>query len=137
MSRNVFPIPPAGTPILEEGGKQFAPVWMRYLKALGDEWVTANRVSRQQEADPTDIDPRTGKPRLKDTGLQFVANGNALFCVFQRPTGSAKTTFSLPFPAALQFDALGAVQPSGASSVTIPVGTDFAQWWYIATFPAA
>lgn len=130
MSRNVFPIPPAGTPILEEGGKQFAPVWMRFLKALGDEWLTANRVSRQQE-----IDPATQKPR--PTGLQFTPNGNAIFCVFQRPTGSTKTAFSLPFPAALPFEALGAVQDSGASSVTIPAGTDFAQWWYIATFPAA
>ena len=130
MSRNVFPIPPSGTPILEPTGNQFAPVWMRYLKALGDEWVTANRVSVQQETDPT-----TKKPVA--TGLRFTPNGNAIFCVFQRPTGSVKTAFSLPFPAALPFEALGAVQASGTASVTIPAGTDFAQWWYLATFPAS
>lgn len=130
MSRNIFPVPPSGTPILEAQGNQFAPVWMRYLKALGDEWVTANRVSTQQETNPA-----TGKPA--PTGLRFTPNGNAIFCVFQRPSGSTKTVFPLPFPAALPFEALGTVQASGAVSVAIPVETNFAQWWYLATFPAA
>lgn len=132
MTKNLFPIP-VGTPITDSPN-QFSITWQKYLKAMGDDLLLGNKVSQQMEPDPSDIDSRTGNPKLKPTGMQFVPNGCMIACVFQRPAGSVRTDFALPFPAALPFEALGAVQATGTNRLTIPVGTAFCQFWYIAAW---
>ena len=120
MSRNIFPIPPAGTPILDEGGRQFATTWGRYLKALGDELLTANKVSSSGD-------------------LSWVANGNAIFCTWKASIAPATAvSIALPFPARLPFPGPdGSEVAVGASSVTVPAGITLTHWWYIAAWPAA
>lgn len=113
MSKALFPIP-VDTPILATPS-QFSPTWQRFFKSLSDDLLAASRSNV------------SGK-------LTWTLNGNAVFGVFQDPAPGAAVDVALPLASKLPFEALGTVYPAGTKTITIPAGTAFCQFWFIAAW---
>lgn len=134
MSKQLFPIP-VTTPIMQNaGGNQFGITWQKYLKAIGDDLLTANLVKdvTEQVQDPNfPLDPT--KKITVNTGLKYTINANICACTFEA-TLTANKVLRLPYVSLLGFSVDSTVYPAGTKQVTIPAGTGFTQFWYIVDF---
>lgn len=131
MSKNLFPIP-VTTPIMQDaGGNQFGITWQKYLKSVGDDLLTANRLVTSYETTP---DPdNAGKVIKKANGLKYTVNGNVCFCAVELPNADG-TQITLPYTSAVAFQVQSTVFPAGTKFITIPSGVPFCQFWYFVDF---
>lgn len=104
---NIFPIP-TGTPVLE-ANNQPTMAWSRYLKALGDWLLQANKVVL---AGP----------------LTYVQQGTILYVTAQG--GVVGAAVDLPYAARLPFTYGATLYPAGTKSITVAAGTTV-QFWFV------
>jgi hypothetical protein len=112
---------PVDTPIrdLSVSRDTFSIPWMMYLKAIGDDALTANIAynSRQNQ------------------NFKYVVNGCECRCIYYTATPSDKDqVLDLPYTALLAFDINGAVQVPGTTQISIPAGTGYINFTYIVKF---
>lgn len=112
MSKMLMPIP-VGTPILDTPNS-FNITWQKYLKAIGDDLLTANRV-------------------MTVANLQYTVNANIVACTYSRNNATPET-INLPYPALLGFAIGSSIYPAGTKQVTLGALDSFVQFWYIADF---
>lgn len=129
MSKNLIPIP-VGNPVLDNPNA-FNIAWQKYLKAIGDDLLTANLVKNVTEQIPDPNNP--SKMITVNTGLQYTINANICACVFNKQLVADKV-IALPYPSLLAFEFNGAVLPAGTKNITVPVAVQFLQFWYIVDF---
>lgn len=134
MSRSLFPIP-VTTPIMQNaGGNQFGITWQKYLKAVGDDLLTANKVVdvKTLVQDPNyPLDPT--KKISVNTGLKYTVNGNTCLCTWDRLL-AGDLELVLPYTALLKFAVGSTVYNAGTKKVSFSTGNDFAQFWYVVDF---
>lgn len=132
MSKMLMPIP-VGNPVLD-GPNAFNIAWQKYLKAIGDDLLTANKVQNITEVIQNPNYPNDPTKKLTvNTGLQYVVNGNTCSCIFDKQL-TADKTIALPYPALLRFEAGGTIYPVGTKSITFTVAVPFMQFWYVVDF---
>lgn len=134
MSKALFPIP-VTTPIMQNaGGNQFSIAWQKYLKAVGDDLLTANLVKDVTELvqDPNfPLDPT--KKISVNTGLKYTVNANICACTFDKQLAADKELV-LPYTSLLGFAVGSTVYPAGTKRIIIPASTAFVQFWYVVDF---
>jgi len=109
MSNMLFPIP-VDSPILQTPN-QFSITWQKYLKAIGDDLLTANKLITVQ----------------KD--FKYTVNGNLLFYNFNR-TVQGDVEIVLPYQTKLKTKFDGKIYSEGTKSIIIFSGTDYLQDFY-------
>lgn len=130
---NVFPVP-VETPISDDpktSGLRFGMIWMRFLKAISDDLLAAGVVNNTPTSSVT-------APALSDVqraaaarAFKWVLNANLCLVTYDN-TESPALTVRLPFTALLAFDIDGTRYPAGTREVTIPAGTSYIRFWFIA-----
>lgn len=110
MSKMLFPIP-VDSPILQTPN-QFSITWQKYLKAIGDDLLTANKIIQLTKE------------------INYTVNGNLLFYNFQRSSSVGDILIKLPYPNSLSFKFDGVMYNKGSNQVTINAGTDYLQDFY-------
>jgi len=134
MSKQLFPIP-VTTPIMQNaGGNQFSITWQKYLKAVGDDLLTANLVKdvTEQVQDPNFPSDPTKKISVP-TGLKYTINANICACTFDKTLAFDKEII-LPYVSLLAFKVDSVLYPAGTKRITVPASTAFVQFWYIVDF---
>ena len=112
MSKMLMPIP-VGSPILD-APNSFNITWQKYLKAIGDDLLTANRV-------------------MTSGNLSYTINANICASTYARSNATPETV-KLPYPALLGFAIGSTVYPAGTKEVTFGALDSFVQFWYIVDF---
>ena len=107
MSKMLMPIP-IGNPILDTPNA-FNIAWQKYLKAIGDDLLTANKVQVAGN-------------------FKYTINANICAGTYS----GAGETITLPYPALLGVAIGSEVYPAGTKQVTI--SDAFVQFWYIVDF---
>lgn len=111
---------PVGGAILQST-ESFTLPYSKYLKAIGDDLLTANKV----------IDTSTN-------GFKYVINANVCFFTYYVAAASiTDITVQLPYKALLAFDVLGTVYAPSTKVITIPAKTTYVHGWYICDFNVA
>ena len=117
---------PVNSPLLDSNGNFNIP-WMKYLKAIGDDMLTAN-TSRFLQIKT--IEPITNKVKSVDGPIRYTISGAIVFGVYSNPTKTVDEAVALPAPAVAQFQLGSQVINAGVTSVTIPASEKFVQFWY-------
>jgi len=117
---------PVNSPLLDSNGNFNIP-WMKYLKAIGDDMLTAN-TSRFLQIKT--IEPITNKVKSVDGPIRYTISGSIVFGVYSNPAKTVDEVVALPAPAVAQFQLGSQVIEAGVVSVTIPVAEKFVQFWY-------
>lgn len=112
MSKMLMPIP-VGNPVLD-GPNSFNIAWQKYLKAIGDDLLTANRV-------------------LSIGNLKYTINANICAGTYSRNSADPET-INLPYPSQLGFQIGATIYPVGTKQVTFSATDTFVQFWYIVDF---
>lgn len=111
-----FPLP-VQTPFVDsKDDRNFSITWERFFKAVSDDLIDATLVKNS-----------------KTPGCKYVLNGNICACTYYviDPV-AADVKVALPFPALLAFQAGVSVYPPGTTTVVIPAGSAFEQFWFVA-----
>lgn len=112
MSKMLMPIP-VGNPVLD-GPNSFNIAWQKYLKAIGDDLLTANKVQTLGN-------------------LKYTINANICAGTYSRNNATPET-ITLPYPALLGFAIGATVYPAGTKQVTFGALDSLVQFWYIVDF---
>lgn len=112
MSKNLMPIP-VGNPVLDNPNS-FNIAWQKYLKAIGDDMLTANKVQ--------------GSSTFK-----YVINANICFVTYSRDNATPEVV-KLPYQSLLGFAIGTAIYPAGTKEVTFNALDSFVQFWYVVDF---
>lgn len=112
MSKNLMPIP-VGNPVLDNP-KSFNIAWQKYLKAIGDDLLTANRV-------------------VNIGNLNYTINANICACTYTK-ADAVLETIKLPYTALLAFSIGSQIYPAGTKEISFGTTDTYAQFWYIVDF---
>lgn len=121
MSNANFPIP-TGTPVSDEpkySGIRFGMIWNRFFKAIGDDVLRANTITTTKQ----------------DPNLSYVINMSLVVVTWYSPTPLvAAKTIQLPYANALAFDTDidATIHAPGTQTITLPSGTSYSRFWYVA-----
>ena len=136
MSSALFPIP-QDTPISDDpklSTFRFGLIWQRFLKAISDDMLAANIVNNLAPtsiSSPTDLTP--AQLRQTAQSIKYVLNANLCFVTVDLVDATtAPIVFNLPYTALITFDISGVKYAAGTKSVTLPSGTSYVRFWYIA-----
>lgn len=113
MSNMLFPVP-VDTPILMSN-TQFNITWQKYLKAVGDDLLTANKII------------------TIDKDFNYTINGNQCFYNYYR-TSEGDISIQLPYKSALPFKISNVLYIKGTNRIIIPSTIDFLQDFYFIDF---
>lgn len=125
MSKNLIQYP-VNTPLLDSSGSFNMP-WMKYLKAIGDDLLSAN-TSRYLQIKT--IEPVTNKVKSVDGPIRYTISGAVLHGIYSNQTKTADETVLLPAPSLSPFILGSQTINAGVTSVVIPVGEKLVQFWY-------
>jgi hypothetical protein len=117
MSKNLMGIP-TNSPLMQTATQLSIP-WMKYLKALGDDALTANKLANSASSN----------------SFKYTINGNICFYVYnvsELPIADVEIT--LPYTALTAFEFNGAIYQAGTKKVIIPATKSFLQGWYMISF---
>lgn len=113
---------PIETPLVDNTKLQLSLPWERYLKYMGDDLLQANLTNNSKD----NID------------FKYTLNGNTCFCTYYQ-TGKGLSdpnnklpNIILPYTALLAFDINGFVYAPGTTVITIPSGSTYIHFWYVA-----
>ena len=117
MSKNIIGMP-ANSPLMQTATQLSMP-WMKYLKALGDDALTANKLSNSASSN----------------SFKYTINANICFYVYSvNELPSADVEITLPYTALTAFEFNGAIYQAGTKKVIIPASKSFLQGWYMIDF---
>jgi len=124
MSRNLTQYP-VNSPLLDANGNFNMP-WMKYIKAIGDDMLSAN-TSRFLQI-KTILPDNTVKS--VDGPIRYTIAGAILSGVYSNPNKIVDEVVALPAPSVSKFQLGSQVIEIGVTSVTIPAAEKFIQFWY-------
>ena len=117
MSANLFPIPNETQVFDKARPGFFAMVWQRFFKSISDDMLQAN----------------IAKNSMASKDFKYVLNVIHCDCNWLPSTPLvAPLVVDLPYTALLGFEVAGVFYPPGTTRISIPVGTTFSQFFYIA-----
>ena len=117
MSKNLMPMPVGGD--ILQSPSAFSMPYMKYLKAIGDDLLTANKVVNN--ADTKDF--------------KYTINANICFFTYYTTTPSVTDiTIALPYKALLAFDVGGSIYSPGTKNIIILANKNYVQGWYVCDF---
>lgn len=117
---------PVNSPLLDSNGNFNMP-WMKYLKAIGDDMLTAN-TSRYLQIKT--IEPVTNKVKSVDGPIRYTISGAVLHGIYSNPNKTADETVALPAPSLSPFTLGSQTIGVGVTSVVIPANEKLVQFWY-------
>lgn len=117
---------PVNSPLLDNSGNFNMP-WMKYLKAIGDDMLSAN-TSRFLQIKT--IDPVTNKVKSVDGPIRYTIDGARLHGVYSNQSKTADEVVELPAPAVHSFFLGSQKINAGVTSVNIPASEKLIQFWY-------
>ena len=132
MSKSLFPAPVVGPVMQSKDANQFSMPWNKYLKALGDDMLTANRVDNAKVC--SDMN------KLKS--FKSTVNGNLCYWTYYTDTPAlVDLVYDLPYASLLAFDVTTitgtvSVYGPGTKRVTVPANTTLLRGWYVVDFNA-
>jgi hypothetical protein len=118
MSNKIMPMP-VDTPVIDRNATNALTVpWQMYLKALGDDALSANMAVNARET----------------RSFKYVVNGCLVYCVYYQVQPQAEQEVTLPYTALLAFQVLDVVYPPGTKTVVIPANTEYLDFQFVAQF---
>ena len=112
-----MPMPVGG--LIQQSPNAFALPYAKYLKAIGDDLLTANKA----------VNDSTTKD------FKYVINANiCFFTYFVANVSVSDIAITLPYTALLAFDVNGVVYAPGTKIITIPANTAYVHGWYVCNF---
>lgn len=111
-----MPMPVGGNVL--QSTSTFTMPWMKYLKSIGDDLLTANKVVNSNSKD-----------------FKYVINANICFFTYYTMEPSVvDIAIQLPYKALLAFDVAGVVYAPATKNISILANTSYVHGWYVCDF---